>query len=500
MTTTTPLTGAKTPGSAAVSADHPQRDARRWLLLVFVALAQLMIALDATIMNIALPSVQAALGFSDGDRQWVITAYALAFGGLMLLGGRIADYIGRTRAFVIALTGFASASAVGALAPDLTLLAVARAAQGAFGALLAPTVLSLLAVTFTEPRERGKAFAIFGAIAGGGGAAGLVLGGLLVQSVGWRACLSVNVPIALVAGIGAWWLRGTSRPGTGGRLDLPGALLAGAGLVAVVSGCTQAAARGWTSAPVMALWGAGAALLALFGLWEARAAHPLLPLRIVVDRNRVGTCLSAAFAVAGMLGLFLFLTYYLQVVLGYSPVTAGLAFLPLSGAVLVSSQLVAGRLLPRVAPRLLIVPGLLVAAVAMVLFAQLTPTSGYLTSVLVPEILLGLGMGCVFTPAISTATSHVAPRDAGVVAAVVNSAQQIGGALGVAALNTVATGAAAGYLVTHPGRSTEHTAALLHGYTTAAGWAAVLLVVGAVLAAALISAPAPTGQHAERRS
>jgi EmrB/QacA subfamily drug resistance transporter len=483
------------------AAHRPAPDAHRWLALVFIALAQLMIALDATIMSIALPTVQADLDFSDTDRQWVITAYTLAFGGLLLLGGRIADRIGRTRAFVIGLLGFAAASAAGALAANLAVLTLARAAQGAFGALLAPTVLSLLAVTFTEPQERGRAFAIFGAIAGGGGAAGLVLGGLLTEHVGWRACLSVNVPIALVAAFGAWWLRGAARTGGAGRLDLPGAALSATGLAAVVAGCTRAAAQGWGSALVVGLLAGGAALLALFGLWEARAAHPLLPLRILADRNRVGAYLSVTFAVAGMLGLFLFLTYYLQSVLRYSPVTAGLAVLPLSGAVVLSSQVVAGRLLPRVAPRLLIVPGLLAAAAAMVLFTRLTPASGYLTAILPGEVLLGLGMGCVFTPAISTATSHVPPRDAGVAAAVVNAAQQIGGSLGVAVLNTVASAATLAALGHRAGGAVGpavHTAALVHGYTTAAGWAAVLFAAGAAFAAVLVSAGAPASAHPAR--
>ncbi|HEY2762538.1 MAG TPA: MFS transporter [Pseudonocardiaceae bacterium] len=463
----------------------------RWIALMFIALAQLMIALDATIVNIALPSVQAALGFTDADRQWVITAYTVSFGGLLLLGGRIADHIGRTRAFVIGLAGFAVASAVGGLATDLTVLTAARAAQGAFGALLGPTVLALLAVTFTEPRERGTAFAIFGAIAGGGGAVGLVLGGVLTESFSWRACLFVNVPIALVAAVGAWYLRGSTRASNGTRLDIPGAALATAGLVALVLACTRAAALGWSSALVIGLLGAGGALLALFALRESRAASPLLPLRILADRNRVGAYLSVAFAVAGMLGLFLFLTYYLQVVLGYSPVTAGLAFLPLSAAVLLSAQLVAGRLLPRVAPRVLIVPGLLVAAAAMVLLTRLTPGSGYATAVLPAEILLGLGMGSVFTPAISTATSAVATRDAGVAAAVVNTAQQVGGSLGVAVLNTVAAGAALRYLGAHPDLPAGPTAALVHGYTTAAGLAAAILTAAAVLAAVLINAGPP---------
>lgn len=465
-------------------------DPRRWTALVFVALAQLMIALDATIMNIALPSAQAALGFSDTDRQWVITAYTMTFGGLLLLGGRISDLLGRTRALVLGLSGFGCASALGGLAPNLTTLVIARAGQGAFGALLAPTVLALLAVTFTEPRERGKAFAIFGAIAGGGGAVGLVLGGLLTETVSWRGCLFVNLPIAAVAALGTRVLPRSGAHRRVGRLDAGGALLATAGLIAVVTGCSRAADLGWSSPVTLGLLGGGAALLAGFVYWESRVSTPLLPPRLLTDRNLVGACVTVGFAVAGMLGLFLFLTYFLQVVLGYSPIGAGLAFLPLSAALFVAAQL-AGRLLAHTPPRALIVPGLSLAALGMLLLTRLRADDSYLGGVLAAEILLGLGMGVVFTPAISLATSRVAPRAAGVVAAVVASCQQMGGSLGVAVLNTVATASATARLATHPG---SPQAALVHGYSTAAGWAAAIFLTAAALAAALITSGRPAAR------
>lgn len=378
---------------------------RRWIALAFVSLAQLMIALDATVMNIALPSAQSALGFSDADRQWVITSYTLAFGGLLLLGGRIADYAGRKRAFLIGLLGFAAASALGGAAPNLAVLTTARALQGGFGALLAPTVLSLLAVTFTGPKDRARAFAIFGAIAGGGGAIGLLLGGALAD-VNWRWCLYVNVLIAIVAVAGGLFFLGDVRPARRVRPDVPGALLATGGLVALVYGCTRAASGGWTSARVVGPLAGGVLLLVVFALLETRVASPLLPPRIVRDSDRVGAYLSVASAVAGMLGMFLFLTYYLQIVLGYQPVRAGLAFLPLSVAVLLSAQL-AGRLLPHLQPRVLIVPGLVAAALAMLLLTTLGAGSGYASRVLPAEIVLGLGMGCVFVPAINAAIQRV---------------------------------------------------------------------------------------------
>jgi EmrB/QacA subfamily drug resistance transporter len=480
---------------------------RRWIALVFVSLAQLMIALDATVMNIALPSTQSALGFSDADRQWVITSYTVAFGGLLLLGGRVADYAGRRRAFLIGLLGFAGASALGGAAPNLTVLATARALQGGFGALLAPTVLSLLSVTFTTPADRARAFAVFGAIAGGGGAIGLVLGGALAD-VNWRWCLYINVPIAIVAAAGGLSVLGDGRPGggsawvvrgarTSGRrghdsLDVPGALLATGGLVALVYGCGEAALHGWTSAQVVGPIVGGVLLLAVFAFVETRVASPLLPPRIMRDRDRVGAYLSVASAVAGMLGMFLFLTYYLQVVLGYQPVRAGLAFLPLSIAVLLSAQL-ASRVLPHVQPRVLIVPGLVAAALAMLLLATLSTGSGYPSRVLPAEIVLGLGMGCVFVPAVNAATQRVDPRDGGVAAAVVNTSQQIGGSVGVAVLNTVAITATASRL-----RSGPHTDALIHGYAVAAVWAAAILLAGAMHAAVLVSARPTSGAVHER--
>lgn len=472
----------------------------RWLALAVVSLAQLMIALDATVMNVALPSVQYALGLSDGDRQWVITAYTLAFGGLLLLGGRLTDRLGQARAFLAGLAGFAAASAAGGLATGLVPLALARAAQGASAALLAPSALALVSVTFTTPRDRAKAFALFGAIAGSGGAVGLLLGGVLVGQLSWRACLFVTVPVAAVAALGTRYLpagleppvavsgrpaAGRNRLGAGldrrsAGLDLPGAALATAGLAGLVAGCSRAASQGWASGWTLGPLGAGLALIGLFGWREARTARPLLPPRLIADRARVGACLAVSFAVAGMLGVFLFLSYYLQVVLGYSPVRTGLAFLPLSLAVFGSAQVVAARLLPRCPARALIVPGLLAAAAAMGLLTQLTPESGYASLVLPAEILLGAGLGCVFTPAISTATARVDRVDAGIAAAVVNTAQQVGGSVGLALLNTVAASAAA----VHPaGRAV----ALVHGYTTAAGVAAGLLLAGAALAAVLIT-------------
>ena len=462
---------------------------RRWTSLAFVALAQLMVALDATIVSIALPSAQAALRASDADRQWVITAYTLSFGGLLLLGGRFADYFGRKRTFLVGLTGFALASAVGGWAPNFGILVAARAMQGAFAALLAPTALSLLAVTFTEPRERAKAFAIYGAIAGSGAVAGMLLGGILTEYLTWRWCLYVNVPIAIVAAIGGWLvLRDSSSAGKPG-FDVLGVVLASGGLVSLVYACTLAVSRGWQSSTVVALIAASVALLVLFVAWEARAASPVLPLRIVLDRNRGGAYLAVALGIAGMFGAFLFLTYYLQVVLRYTPVQAGLAFLPMTAASQAGSWLIAGRLVPRVPARVLMAPGALVAAAGMALLSQLQVDSSYLTLVLPAEVLLGVGTSCVMVPAFSIGTLGVDRREAGVAAATVNTAQQIGGSLGTAVLNAIAASATAAYVASSHGSMSVQ--ALVHGYSVATGWGVGILVLGAAAALVLINAGKP---------
>ena len=464
---------------------------RRWLALIFISLAQLMVALDATIINIALPSAQRSLQFSNADRQWVITAYTLAFGSLLLLGGRLADMFGRKRTFLIGLLGFAAASAGGGAASSFAALVAARAAQGAFAALLAPTVLSLLALTFTEPRDRAKAFAVFGAIAGTGGAVGLLLGGVLTQYLSWRWCLLVNVPVAMAALAGGWALLPSHRSQLKVRLDVPGVVAVTGGLVAVVYGLSRAATLGWGSTVVIAALAGGGLLLAAFVLIEARVEDPLLPLRIVLDRNRGGAYLTVGLTVLGMYGLFLFLSYYFQVVVGYSPARAGVAFLPLSAAVLLGSTVVARKFLPLVPPRVLIVPGLLVAAVGLATLSHIGVHTSYLVHVLPGQLLLGFGMGCVFVPAISTATSRVGQREAGVASATANTAQQVGASFGVALLNTIAATATASYLASHHPGPLAQAQGLVHGYAVGAAWAAGLLVMAAIVAGLLINTGKP---------
>ncbi|MEV0581000.1 MULTISPECIES: MFS transporter [unclassified Streptomyces] len=471
-------------------------DPRRWKALIFIALAQLMVVLDATIVNIALPSAQQDLGISDGNRQWVITAYALAFGGLLLFGGRIADLWGRKRAFLVGLTGFALASVLGGAAQGEAMMLGARALQGVFGALLAPAALSLLAVTFTEARERAKAFGIYGAIAGGGGAVGFILGGTLTEYLNWRWTFFVNVPFAIVAALGAYFV---IREPAGGRnrspLDIPGVVLSCLGLVALVYGFTRAESAGWSDALTIGMFVASAVLLAAFLVTESRVKAPLLPLRVPADRNRGGVYLSLGLAVIAMFGTFLFLTYYLQIVQGYSPIKTGLAFLPMVAGMITGSTQIGARLMTRVPPRLLMGPGFLVAAAGMLCLTRMDIGSSYAGLVLPGLLLLGLGMGTAFMPAMSLATHGVAPRDAGVASAMVNTSQQVGGAIGTALLNTIAASATTAYLAAHAAGATTPAAqklvqaqAMVDGYASATWWAAGILVVAAGIALTMINA------------
>ncbi|WP_306334286.1 MFS transporter [Streptomyces sp. KL118A] len=467
-------------------------DAKRWRALVFIALAQLMVVLDATIVNIALPSAQQDLGISDGNRQWVITAYALAFGGLLLFGGRIADLWGRKRTFVTGLIGFAGASALGGAATGEAMMLGARALQGVFGALLAPAALSLLAVMFTDAKERAKAFGIYGAIAGGGGAVGLILGGFLTEYLNWRWTFFVNIPFAVVAALGAYFV---IREPSGGRnrspLDIPGVVLSTLGLVALVYGFTRAESAGWSDSVTVTMFVASAVLLAAFVLTEAKVKSPLLPLRVLTERNRGGVYMSLGLAVIAMFGLFLFLTYYLQIVQGYSPVKTGFAFLPMMVGMITGSTQIGARLMTRVAPRLLMAPGFLLAAVGMLLLTQLEIGSSYAGLILPAQLMLGLGMGTAFMPAMSLATHGVEARDAGVASAMVNTSQQVGGAIGTALLNTIAASATTAYLTDHAAGATNpkllQAQAMVEGYTSAIWWAVGILVVSALIAATLVT-------------
>ncbi|MFB2583743.1 MFS transporter [Herbiconiux liukaitaii] len=460
---------------------------RRWLTLTTVALAQLMVVLDATVVNIALPSAQADLGFSDGDRQWIVTAYSLAFGSLLLLGGRLSDLMGRKRAFIIGLIGFAAASALGGAADSFGLLVAARALQGVFGALLAPTALAVLTTTFTIPKERARAFGIFGAIAGAGGAVGLLLGGLLTESFSWRWNLYINVVIAIIAIIGAIIFVSTpKREGARPKLDLPGTVLVSGALFALVYGFSSAETNGWDSPLTWGMLAGSIVLLVAFVLWQRRAAHPLLPLAIVLDRNRGAAYISVLIAGAGMFGIFLFVTYYLQTTLGYSPIQTGLAFLPMILLLILAAQLGTNIFVPRFGPKAVVPVGMALGALGMAYLTHLDVGAVYITDVMPPLMILGLAMGTIMPASIQTATLGVDRRFAGVASAMVNTSQQVGGSIGTALLNTLAATAAANYVASHlPADATVAAEAAVHSYATAYWWGAGFFAVGAVIAALL---------------
>jgi EmrB/QacA subfamily drug resistance transporter len=459
---------------------------RRWLILALIAIAQLMIVLDLTIVNIALPSAQRDLGFSNDERQWVITSYALAFGSLLLLGGKLGDLFGRKWAFIGGLFGFAGASAVGGAAGSFGVLVAARAAQGAFGALLAPSALALLAITFSDPVERGKAFGIYGAVAGGGSAVGLLLGGMLTEWLNWRWCLYVNLLIAVPTATVALRLIENVAQRDRPRLDLLGGALATSGLFALVYGFSNSEIHSWGHPVTIVALALAVVLLTTFVFVESRVEHPLLPLRVVTDRVRGGSYLALGISGIALFAVFLFLTYYLQQTKGFSPIKTGLAYLPMTAAIVVSATLANNKFLARTGPRPLLVLGMTLGALAMVWFAQLKITSGYAGHVLPGLIVLGIGMGNIFAPGISSATYGVAPTDTGVAAAMVNTMQQVGGSIGTALLSSIFASAVSSFAQGRPRSPQVAAEAVMHGYTVAFWVAAGVFALGAAVVGLLM--------------
>jgi EmrB/QacA subfamily drug resistance transporter len=465
---------------------------RRWWALAVIAIAQLMVVLDATVVNIALPTAQKALHISEVDRQWAITAYTLAFGGLLLLGGRIADYLGRKRIFIIGLLGFAAASALGGASQSGGMLFGARALQGAFAALLAPAALSLITVTFTETKERSKAFAVYGAISGGGAAIGLILGGVLTQYASWRWCLLINVPIAIFAAVAAVPLVTESKTQRGSSYDIPGAVLITAGLVSLVYGFTEAAKPdvGWGGSSAVICLVAAVVLITAFVVVELRSANPLLPLRVVLERNRGGSFLASLLVGAGLFAMFLFLTYFLQYNLGYSALKSGFAFLPFSAGIIVTAGVTSG-LMPKVGPKPLMVLGLVLAPIGLWLFTRISDGSSWLGGVLPGEILMSVGLALVFIPLSSLSLTGVDDNDAGVASGLLNATQQIGGSLGLALLSTFYASTVTDYINKHgfhPKAGIEppfDARAAISGYHVAF-WIGVVLLVGALIAVVVL--------------
>ncbi|MFI5710732.1 MFS transporter [Kribbella sp. NPDC051620] len=475
---------------------HPARpaagtttDARRWWALAAVTTAQLMIGLDLTVMNIALPSVQLDLTLSGPQRQWVITAFALAYGSLLLLGGRLSNLLGRRRSLLIGLAGFAFASALGGAAIDPAMLLGSRALQGVFAALLTPSVLATLAIAFPMPAERGKAFGIYGTAMGSSSGLGVVLGGVLTDYLDWRWCMYVNLPIAVAAAAGVLY---AVRPGpraSGVRVDLVGVLLATSGLMALVAGFARAESDGWGTPTTIGLLAFGVIALVAFTWTQSRVAAPLLPLRVVLNRRRAACYLAVLGLAAGMFAALFFLTFYLQNVLGYSPIKAGLGFLPLTAGLMIGVRVVS-PLIARTALRWLLAPGILTVAVGLVLLGLLQVDSNYFLQALPVFLLVGLGTGFVLVTANSTATLD-AGQDTAVAGAMVMTSQQIGASLGTALLSTIAGTAAADYLATHP---ESGPLATVHGFTVASLGAAGFLGVAALLVFLVAGPGQPQGR------
>ena len=480
-------------GTAAIEGGEggDSTHARRWWILAVLGLAQLMIVLDITVVNIALPSAQRALHFSDNSREWIVTAYALAFGSLLLAGGRLGDLFGRKRLFIASTIGFAAASTLGGAAQSFGMLVAARGLQGLFAALMAPAALSLVSTTFTNPSERGTAFGIWGGIGGAGAAVGLLLGGLLTQDLSWRWTLFVNLGFAIVAAAGASALLRRDVSSAREPIDIPGTLTATAGLFALVYGFAYAQNHSWGSSTTVACLVAGALLLAVFVAIQIRVAHPLLPPRVVLDRNRGGSYLVLGIVGLGTFGVFLFMTYYLQQTKGYSPSRTGISFLPLSAALIIAAAIANARVVPRIGPRPVIAAGMALAAIAMGLLAQLGVQSSYAAHLLPALLVLGVGLGVVFAPAQDFATRGLEPGDTGVASGLVNAVYQVGGSLGLALLSTLAATATRHYLAGHqPGLSlTAHAA--VHGYTTGFWWVAGFFAAGALITGLLLHGRAP---------
>ena len=468
--------------------------------------AQLMIILDMTVVNIALPNIQANLHFSATSLSWVLNGYTLTSGGLLLLGGRAGDILGRRRMFIAGISLFTLASLAGGLATTPGLLLAARALQGVGGALASPAVLALIVTSFPEGRERTRALGIYMGVITGGSSLGLVLGGVITEWLSWRWVLFINVPIGLaVVAIAPLFVGETPR--LPGRFDLAGALTATAGVTALVYGFIRAAADGWGDHLALAAFGAAAVVLALFVVTETRARQPITPMRLFTDVSRAGSFAARLLLIAGMFGVFFFLTQFLQKVMGFSPLRAGVAFLPMTFALFAMSRM-APRLMPRLGAKPLMIAGMVPAIASMAWLSRVTPATGYWPGIFGPMLLLGLGMGLVFVPLTTTSLAGVPAADSGAASGLVNMLQLVGGALGLGVLVAV-YGTASRHAASHPlaGLSpfaqSQHV--LTHGIAAAFGFAAILnvcsllVIITSIRARRLTSAPAPAPrqQHEE---
>ncbi|MEV6424887.1 DHA2 family efflux MFS transporter permease subunit [Streptomyces sp. NPDC051662] len=474
------------------------------LALVVIAAAQLMLVLDGTITNIALPSIQTELDVSDANLAWIVNSYALAFGGLLLLGGRAGDQFGRRRMFQTGIAVFTLASLLGGLAPGEGLLIGARVLQGVGAALAAPSALALIATTFPAGKPRNKAMGVYAAMAGIGATVGLLLGGVLTDGLDWRWVFFVNIPIGLAVLAGTRLLVEAERHP--GRLDVPGAVTGTGGLIALVYGITRGGEHGWSDSLTLTSIAVAAALLTVFLVVQARTEHPMMPLRLFKDRNRSGSYGTMLFIGAGMMATFYFLTLYMQLILGYSPVKTGFAYLPFSLGMGIAAA-VSSKLVSHTAPRLIAGPGLLVAAGGMFWFSTLTPGSSFTAHLMPAMFVTALGLGMGFVPMTLGAVNAVLHHETGIASALLNTAQQIGGALGLAILSTISTSAAndqlpkaastfyQGLATKDSGLIAKASDALTHGYTMAFTAAGVMFLAALVVTTTAINAKKQ--QHAE---
>jgi EmrB/QacA subfamily drug resistance transporter len=477
----------------APATGHPDR---RGVALALVLGAQLMIILDLTVVNIALPSIASGLHFSEPNLSWVLNAYTLTFGGLLLLGGRAGDILGRRRVFIAGIALFTAASLAGGLATSAAWLLAARAVQGVGGAIASPAVLALIAASFAEGRERTRALSIYTAVAMGGGSLGLVLGGVITEWVSWRWVLFINVPIGIVVALTAPLFLPESQRQPG-RFDLVGALTSTAGMTALVYGFIQAASYGWGDWKGISAFAAAVVLLGAFLLNESRVRQPITPLRLFADRGRSGSYVTRLLLVAGMFGMFYFLTQFVQEVLGFSPLRAGFSFLPMTAALFAVSRL-SPRLLNRFGARTLMIAGLLPALAGMAWLSRISPGTGYVSGVLGPMLLLGGGMGVAFVPLTMASLAGVRPEHSGAASSMVNVTQQVGGSLGLAILVT-AFSTSVRNAARHPAArvgslAQAHQQVIVHGMASAFTLSAVFYVLALVIVLLVIRDRAPQAQ------
>jgi EmrB/QacA subfamily drug resistance transporter len=449
--------------------------------------AQLMIILDMTVVNIALPHIQSGLHFSTTSLSWVLNGYTLTFGGLLLLGGRAGDILGRRRMFIAGITIFTLASLAGGLATSAGLLLAARAAQGVGGALASPAVLALVVSSFPEGHERTRALGIYTGVVTGGSSLGLVLGGVIAEWLSWRWVLFINVPIGILV-VAATPLFVPETPRLPGRFDLAGAVTSTAGVTALVYAFIRAAANGWGDHTGLAAFGVAVVLLAAFLLTETRARQPITPLRLFADVSRSGSFVARLLLVAGMFGMFYFLTQFVQDVLGFSPLRASVAFLPMTIALFAVSR-TAPRLMAVARPKPLMIAGMIPVIIGMAWLSRVSVATGYWTGVFGPMMLIGAGMGVVFVPLTTVSLAGVRPQDSGAASSMVNVMQQVGGSLGLAVLVAVFGTAyrdAAAHPVAGLSAAVQHQHVLAHGMSVAFGLAAIFDVVTLLLIVTLL--------------